>query len=263
MNNLFLGILVLLFGLAMGSFAACMGYRIPNKISTYKERSFCPKCKKQLKWYMNIPLLSYIFLKGRCAYCKERISLFYPIVELTSGLLYLLAFEIYINTEFIDLYSFLLLITLSTAFLITSVSDFLYYYISDRVILITLIIILVLKYIFFGFNVTLQSIISATSMFALMLFIKFCGDKIFKKESLGGGDIKLMGVIGAVLGFVPSLVALFISSILGLLFSLFAKSDDNSHIVPFGPFLLISTIICVYFSNYINYFLEIILKLTI
>jgi leader peptidase (prepilin peptidase)/N-methyltransferase len=263
MNNLFLGIIVFLFGLVMGSFSACMGYRIPNKISTYKKRSFCPKCKKQLKWYMNIPLLSFILLKGKCAYCKEKISLFYPIVELTSGLLYLLAFEIYINTKVIDLYSFLLLITLSTAFLITAVSDFLYYYISDRVVLITLIITLVLKYIFLGFDATLNAVIAAVCMFSLMMFIKYCGDKIFKKESLGGGDIKLMGAIGAVLGFVPSLVALFVSSLLGLLFSLFAKSDDKSHIVPFGPFLLISTIICIYFSYYIDYFLEIILKIAL
>jgi prepilin signal peptidase PulO-like enzyme (type II secretory pathway) len=245
----------------MGSFSACMGYRIPNKISTYKKRSFCPKCKKQLKWYMNIPLVSYLFLKGKCAYCKEKISLVYPIVEITSAFLYLLAFEIYINTNDANIYAFLVAITLSTAFLITTVSDFIYYYISDRVVLISLIIIIALKYFFMGFDAILSAIIAGVSLFALMLFIKFCGDKIFRKESLGGGDIKLMGLIGATLGFVPSLICLFISSIMGLVFSLFAHSDDKSHIIPFGPFLLISAIVCFYFSNYIEYFIESILKL--
>ncbi len=257
------GILVFILGLIMGSFSACMGYRIPNKISTYKKRSFCPKCKKQLKWYMNIPIISYIFLKGKCAYCKEKISLVYPIVELTSAFLYLLAFETYINTNDINIYAFLVMITFSTAFLITTVSDFMYYYISDRVVLISLIIIILLKYFFLGFEVTLNSIISAASLFALMVFIKYCGDKIFKKESLGGGDIKLMGLIGAAIGFVPSLICLFVSSIMGLIFSFFAHSDDKSHIIPFGPFLLISAILCFYFSNYIEYFLETILRITL
>ena len=257
------GILVFILGLIMGSFSACMGYRIPNKISTYKKRSFCPKCKKQLKWYMNIPIISYIFLKGKCAYCKEKISLVYPIVELTSAFLYLLAFETYINTNDINIYAFLVMITFSTAFLITTVSDFMYYYISDRVVLISLIIIILLKYFFLGFEVTLNSIISAALLFALMVFIKYCGDKIFKKESLGGGDIKLMGLIGAAIGFVPSLICLFVSSIMGLIFSFFAHSDDKSHIIPFGPFLLISAILCFYFSNYIEYFLETILRITL
>lgn len=257
------GILIFILGLIMGSFSACMGYRIPNKISTYRKRSFCPKCKKQLKWYMNIPVVSYLFLKGKCAYCKEKISLVYPIVELTSAFLYLLAFEIYINTSNVNIYSFLVIITLSTAFLITTVSDFIYYYISDRVVLISLVIIILLKYFFLGFDNTLNSILSAASIFALMIFIKFCGDKIFKKESLGGGDIKLMGLIGATIGFVPSLICLFISSIMGLIFSLFAKSDDKSHIIPFGPFLLISAILCYYFSYYIDYFLEVILRITL
>lgn len=263
MNNLLFGILIFVFGLIMGSFSACMGYRIPNKISTYKERSFCPKCKKKLKCYMNIPIISYIFLKGKCAYCKEKISLVYPMIELTSAFLYLLAFEIYINTNNVDVYLFLVVITLSTAFLITAVSDFMYYYISDRVILISLIAIILLKYFFLGFEATLYSILYAAALFALMLFIKYCGDKIFKKESLGGGDIKLMGLIGATIGFVPALICLFISSIIGLLFSLFAHSDDKSHIIPFGPFLLISTILCVYFTNYIEYFIEVILKITL
>ena len=75
MGNIMMMIFIILLGFAIGSFSACMGYRIPNKISTYKKRSFCPKCKKPLKWYMNIPLVSYIMLGGKCAYCKKPISI--------------------------------------------------------------------------------------------------------------------------------------------------------------------------------------------
>ena len=263
MNKVVLGIFITLLGLAIGSFSACMGYRIPNKISTYKKRSFCPKCKKQLKWYMNIPVISYVLLGGKCAYCKERISIIYPAIEIVSAFLFFLSFELYLNTEPISVYLFLISLVIIVMFLITSVSDFMYYYISDRVVLISLILILVFKYYFLGLDELISAIVSGATIFALMLFIKFCGDKIFKKESLGGGDIKLMGVIGATIGFIPSLITLFLSSLLGLVFSLFAKSDDKSHIIPFGPFLLIGALMCFYFSEPISYFIENILRITI
>ena len=81
-------VFIFITGVCLGSFYACIGYRIPNKISTVKPSSFCPNCKKSLKWYMNIPLLSYIFLKGKCAYCKEKISITYFLIELTTGILF-------------------------------------------------------------------------------------------------------------------------------------------------------------------------------
>ncbi len=260
MSNSLLGVIIVILGLVMGSFFACIGYRIPNNISIVKGRSFCPKCKTPLKWYMNIPLFSYIFLGGKCAYCKEKISIIYPIVEITSAFLYFLAFEIYLNTLPVDYLSFLLAITLSSAFLITIVTDFTYYYISDRVILFSLIFILVIKYYLLGFNTTLISILSGLFMFLLMLAIKFIGDKVFKKECLGGGDIKLVGLIGVSIGLVPGLFAIFIASIFGLIFALFSKSDNKNGIVPFGPFLLLGSIICLYFSQYLSYFIDIILR---
>lgn len=261
MNNTILGIFIVLLGLAMGSFYACMGYRIPNKISTVKERSFCPKCKKQLKWYMNIPVFSYIFLGGRCAYCKKKISLIYPAIEISSAFLYFLAFELYINTAPVYYLNFFLALILTSAFLITSVSDFIYYYISDRVVLCTIVFSLTIKYIFLGFTETLYSILAGVILFAVMLLIKFIGDKIFKKESLGGGDIKLVGAIGCIIGIVPSLISLFIASVFGLIFALFAKSDNKSGIIPFGPFLLFASLLCLYFETPLNFFIENILGL--
>ena len=256
MNNTMLGIIVVIFGLMMGSFYACMGYRIPNKISVTKKRSYCPKCKKQLKWYMNIPVFSYIFLGGKCAFCKKKISIVYPAIEITSAFLYFLAFEIYLKTLPVDYLNFLLAILLTSALLITIVSDFLSYYISDRVILITLLFSIIIKYIFLGFSQTLYSIISGVVMFALMLLIKYLGDRLFKRESLGGGDIKLMGAIGCIIGLFPSLVSIFLASIFGLVFALFAKSDNKNGIVPFGPFLLLAALLCLYFAEPLKYFID-------
>ncbi len=261
MSNTLIGICVVILGLVMGSFFGCAGYRIPNKVSIVKGRSFCPKCKRQLKWYMNIPVFSYIFLGGKCAYCKKKISVMYPFVEITSAFLYYLAFEIYINTLPVSYINFILAIILSSAFLITVVSDFSYYYISDRVVLVSLVLILVSKYIFLGFSPTINSIISGFLMFLIMYGIKFIGDKIFKKECLGGGDIKLVGVIGCTIGLLPSLFSLFIAAVLGLIFALFAKSDNKTGIIPFGPFLLLSAILCLYFSETLEYFIENVLKL--
>ena len=263
MENTIISICLFILGAIFGSFLSCMGYRIPNKIKTTYPSSFCPMCKKSLKWYMNIPFISYVMLGGKCAYCKKPISLMYPIIEFTSALLYFLAFELYLNTEPSSIYLFLVAIILSTAFLITSVSDFMYYYVSDRVVFISLIAIVLLKYFYLGADEVVTSLISGVAVFALMMFIKFCGDRVFKKESLGGGDIKLMGLIGITIGFIPSLICLFISSIFGLIFSLFAKSDDKTHIIPFGPFLLFSALLCFYFAEPIKYFIEEILKIVI
>lgn len=261
MDNTILGIIITLLGLVMGSFFACAGYRIPNKISVAKGRSFCPKCKKTLKWYMNIPVFSYIFLGGKCAYCKEKISLIYPFTEITSAFLYYLAFEVYLNTNPVSYLSFGLAIILSSVFLITIVSDFTYYYISDRVIFIGLILTLILKYIYTGFTGTFASILSGVGMLAILISVKFIGDRLFKKESLGGGDIKLISLIGLSIGFIPSLFAMFIASITGLIYALISKSDNKSGIIPFGPFLLLGAILCLYFSESLKYLIENILNI--
>lgn len=261
MENTIIGIIVVLIGLAMGSFFACAGYRIPNKISIVKGRSFCPECKKQLKWYMNIPVFSYIFLGGKCAYCKKKISIIYPFIEIVTALLYFLSFELYINTPPISYLNFVISIVLASALMITIVSDFRYYYISDRVIFSSIAIALIIKYIYSGFTVTFYSLLSGIGMLLVFLFVKFLGDRIFKKESLGGGDIKLVALIGISLGFVPSLISIFLASIFGLIFSLLSKSDDKNGIVPFGPFLLIGALICFYFSEPLKYLLDKVLNI--
>lgn len=239
-------ILIVMFfgiiGLVLGSFYACIGYRIPNKISLTGSRSFCPKCKKQIKWYMNIPVFSYIFLKGKCHYCKEKISVVYPIIETLSCLLSILGYLKYGFTL-----DYLIFYTLCSAFLVTCVSDFRYYYVSDRVVGISAIIIFFAELIKYGFKGTMIYVLHAILVFILMLLIKFLGDRAFGKESLGGGDIKIMSLVGLTIGFVPSLFTIFFASSLALPFAIFEMVKKKDEIVAFGPFLILGAMIIMYF----------------
>ncbi len=237
-------IFVFIFGIIFGSFYACIGYRIPNKISIVSPHSFCPNCKKTLKWYMNIPLFSYIFLKGKCYYCHEKISPLYFITELLTGTLFALSY-IYFKLS----PSFFIMLTLISALSVTIVTDFKYYYISDRVIVISLIIIFLTHLQNYGITKTLYYVISALIMLIMMYLLKLVGDKIFKRESLGGGDIKLTLVIGLTLGLINGITSLMISSTLALTISLITLKNNKERIIPFGPFLIIGTII-MYILNY-------------
>lgn len=229
-------IIIFILGLVFGSFFACIGYRIPNKISTVKPNSFCPKCKNTLEWYMNIPVFSYIFLKGKCAFCKEKISIIYPVTELFTAISFLIAYLIYgISGD--------LLITfiLESVFIITLITDLKYYYISDRVLVIGSFLILLINLIFNDFDILKYKLLSGIIMFLIMYLIKIIGDKAFKRESLGGGDIKLMFFIGIIVGFIPSIISMFFASVFGLIYSYFKQNKEG--IIPFGPFLLLAALI--------------------
>ena len=238
-----ISIIIFIFGTCLGSFYACIGYRIPNKISTIKPSSFCPNCKEPLKWYMNIPLFSFIYLKGRCHYCKEKINKLYFITELLTGLLFMISY-IYFGFT----YHFYIILILISVLAVTLNTDMRYYYISDRVIVLSILgEFLVYFYYLTGKEITYQ-IISALVLFGIMYSIKLLGDKIFKRESLGGGDIKLMLLIGLTLGIIDGITSLFISSTLALIVSIIIMKKNKEGILPFGPFLLIGAIIMFIFS---------------
>lgn len=231
-------IFIFLLGICLGSFYACIGYRIPNKISLIKPNSYCPKCSEPLKWYMNIPLFSYIFLKGKCAYCKEKISPLYFITELLTGTLFLASY-IYFGLSI----EFFISIILISVLGVTINTDIRYYYISDRVIVLSILAILGVYLYYLDGKDIVYYIVSAVVMFGIMLTIKFLGDKAFKRESLGGGDIKLMLIVGLTLGIIDGITSLLISSFTALIFSLIIMKKNEEGIVPFGPFIILGTMI--------------------
>ena len=236
----FLGVL----GAVLGSFYACMGYRIPNKISLSKPNSYCENCKKEIKWYMNIPVFSYIFLKGKCAYCKSKIDSLSFIVEVLTSFLFVI---FYLRFGFN--FSFFTSLVLISVLGVTIVSDFRYYYVSDRVVILGLISLLVI--IYFEKEYFVYKIISGFLMFLLIFLIKIIGDKAFKRESLGGGDIKLLGLIGLALGFYPSLISLIVSCSMTLVYYFLSKISERE--IPFGPFLLLGALLVLYFIPNFNF----------
>lgn len=243
--------LITILGALLGSFLACMGYRIPNKIKTTYPSSFCHNCKKPLKWYMNIPIISYIFLGGKCAYCKKKIGLLYFLCELLCSSLFLLSFLIFGFSM-----DFFVSIILICALIVTIVSDFNYYYISDRVLIISSIL-LIIVYLFFLNEVEIfRRVVSAIILFLVMVGIKILGNSMFHRESLGDGDIKLMGVIALGVGLINSFISLFFASLIALTFSIISIKKYNDGVIPFGPFLLIGALLVIYLSDYIMPFIN-------
>ena len=238
-------VFIFITGVCLGSFYACIGYRIPNKISIVKPSSFCPNCKNSLKWYMNIPLLSYIFLKGKCRYCSKHISIKYPLFELLTGILFVLSY-----VKFGFTINAIVSIIFCSMLVIITISDLSSYIIPDSVLLICFILIFII-YLFtyktFAFDHLINGIIS----FGFMYAVKLIGNLVFKRESMGDGDIKLMGVVGMIIGYKKVIISLFLASYLGLPYAIYVMVKKNvNHELPFGPFLALASLIlfCIDFK---------------
>lgn len=240
-------IVTFIFGAVLGSFYNVVGYRLPKGESLIYPSSHCPKCNHKLGISELVPIFSYIFQKGKCKNCKDKISLFYPVFELSSGLLFAISYLIYgLNIEF------LIAITFISMLLIVIISDYQTMIIPDEVLISFSVILLIELCFKNGISNIYINILNAVISFFIMLLLKKIGDFLFKKESMGGGDIKLMGVIGLILGWKLSVVTIFLASFIGLPVSLFILLKNKEHIIPFGPFLSISSIILLLLRMDIN-----------
>ena len=143
--QIFIYIIIFVFGIVLGSFYNVLGYRLPRKESIVFPSSHCPNCKHKLNFLDLIPILSYIFLKGKCRYCKKKISIIYPIIEFLTGILFVLSYHIYgISIET------LIAVTFSSVAVITIASDIRYLVINDEILIIGGIILLLLKKVVFS-----------------------------------------------------------------------------------------------------------------
>ncbi len=238
------GIMIFIIGLVFGSFYNVVGYRLPNNMSIVFPASHCTNCNHKLKFYELIPVISYIFLGGKCKKCKERISIFYPFFELLTGILFLLSYISFgINLKFI------IAITFISILIIISISDIKYYIIPDEVLIvgsIMLIIEFIINTIINKLTLyegIISPLLNGLGAFALLYLFKCLGDLMFKKESLGGGDIKLLFLIGMVLGFDMSIVTIFIASFIALPLSVIFLIKNDNNVLAFGPYLSISAVI--------------------
>ncbi|MBQ4583486.1 MAG: prepilin peptidase [Bacilli bacterium] len=238
------------FGTVFGSFFHVLNTRGPMNESIIKPGSYCSDCKHALKWYDLIPLLSYLFNGGKCHYCKKKISFEYFAVEFSTGMLFCLAYYLY-GPSFS--YELVVCITLFSLCINIYISDFKYYIILDSPLLVTSILVMVFKIFFFDFKTLIIAIVSGLMLFTFMLLIKKIGDFAFKRESLGGGDIKLSFVVGLILGLRLGLCALILSTFLAFPYAFLNLFLGQKKEVPFGPFIISAcAIIYVFLPKFVN-----------
>ncbi len=239
-----LSVFIFIFGLLIGSFLNVCIYRIPIKKTIIAGRSYCPNCNSLIPWYLNIPILSFLFLNGKCQNCKQPISFRYPAVELLTGLLFLLVWLTY-GLAWESLFVMLLFSIL----IIISFIDFDLQIIPDSLIvaLIALGIMHSIYYIIFMNDNLLNPVIgffaASGILFALGLIIP---------DSIGGGDIKLMAAAGVFAGTKLILLALFIGALYASVLAIFllvSKKGSMKTAIPFGPFLSLGIITSVIFGE--------------
>ena len=245
-------IVLFILGCVFGSFYNVVGDRLPEGKSIVKPSSHCPKCGHNLTPLELIPIFSFLFQRGKCKGCNAKIPIMHPLFELLSGILFLLAYLSFKLTP-----QLLIALTFISILLIIFVSDINYMIIPDEVLVVGVIFLTVEKLIIYGVNSVLISILNGVICFILMLLLKKLGDFLFKKESMGGGDIKLLFVFGFVLGAPMAILSIFVGSIIGLPICLIVVAKNSSHEIPFGPLLSLGAIIILLFQINLDKFLSV------
>lgn len=257
--NFIIGVWIWIVGLSIGSFLNVVIYRVPRKIKFKTGRSVCPSCDHQLKWYHNIPVFSFLFLRGKCAFCKEKISLRYPLVELTNGLFYL-----YFYWQFGLHSEFFIFSTISSALIAIFFIDLDHKIIPDVITLPGMIVGLAVSFLPDGIGIV-NALIGLFVGGGSLYLVAILGDFLFKKESMGGGDIKMAAMLGAFLGWQKVLLIFISSAMIGLVVSLgmmmVSEKIRKDRIIPFGPFLALAAVLSICYGDqiinfYINNFLH-------
>ena len=234
----FIDFLYLLIGLILGSFINVIIYRIPLNLSIISPRSFCPKCKKTIPIYRNIPLISYTLQLGKCNTCENNISPIYPIIELSVGFIWLFSSFYFINIY--DIFGFSIIASILVAI---AVIDYKHYIIPIELSITAFIIITIFLCISNSFISHISGLILGTTYLSIILIITWL---ITKRQGLGFGDIQLILVLGLWLGDIRVLMAIFLAAILALLVWLtlsLINGFNKDRPLPFGTYLSLASII--------------------
>jgi len=239
--NLYYLICSFIFGTIFGSFFNVVGDRLPNNESIVKPRSHCPYCHHFLGPSELIPIVSYLIQGGKCKKCHKKIPIMHPLFEAFTGVMFALTYYVFKFTP-----NYWITLTLLSVILIVFVSDIEYMIISDEVLLFGLVLLIIERLCFFGLSNALLALLYGLSASYAMYLIKLLGDHLFKRESMGGGDIKLMFLLGYVLGYPGALIAIVLGSFIGLPISYFILKTNKSHEIPFGPLLGAGALLVMY-----------------
>lgn len=253
-------ILVFIFGSIVGSFLNVCIYRMPHSESVVWPGSHCPNCKKRIPWYDNIPFLSYIFLRGRCRFCKEKISFIYIIVELLTALMFLFIFSRCGLT-----YDFFFYIIFVCGLIVATFIDMKHRIIPDEISIGGIIVGFILSGVKgfhlspFAFNLSplINSFLGIIIGGGIIYMVGFLFDlvyfKLLKKpavegetQSMGGGDVKLLAMIGAFLGWQKAVTTFFLAPFFGIIIGLINLLVKKEHLIPYGPFLSLASIISIF-----------------
>ena len=245
--------LVAILGGLWGSFANVCIYRLPKGKGVVSGRSFCPNCKKLITWKDNIPIISFLFLNGKCRNCKKRISPQYLLIELITIVYFLVIYYLFGITI-----TTLLFLILGLSFIIIFFID-LKHYIIPNILTFPLMIIGFIKSFDPNLNPIfpnfINSLIGGIFGYFVIWSIIYFYKQVRKKEGMGLGDAKLLSVIGFWFGWISIPFVIFLSSIIALLFvipSLIKKSKKLSSEIPFGPYIIIGTLIYLIFESNIQ-----------
>ncbi|OAG27070.1 prepilin peptidase, partial [Thermodesulfatator autotrophicus] len=244
---------VFILGALVGSFLNVCAYRLPKEESVIRPGSHCPHCKTPIKWYDNIPILSFLLLKGHCRYCGKPISWRYPLVELITAFLSVLVYLRFGLTP-----AYLGFFFMVAGLWVASIIDLEYQIIPDEISLPGILVGL-----FFSLynplttpiDALLGALCGAGGLYLLAEFYYF----FTKREGLGGGDLKLLAMIGAFLGVKSLIPVLFLASLVGAVIGIAAAlwqkaKDKRTFAIPFGPFLSLGAIVYLFFASYLEPF---------
>ncbi|GAA0426007.1 A24 family peptidase [Virgibacillus salarius] len=239
--NTFTLSLFFLVGLLFGSFYNVVGLRLPKQLSFIMNRSNCIHCSHQLHWYELIPILSFLCLKGRCSKCSNRISYLYPLIEISTGLLFVYSYLMLgWNSELI------IALQLVSMLMIITVSDLTYMVIPNKLLLFFLPLFFILR-IISPLTPWWSPLLGGLLGVCITMFII-----LISRGGMGAGDMKLFGVLGIVLGYEKLLLCFFLSCVVGAVFGmllLVIKKIQRKQPVAFGPYIVIATLITYFYGD--------------
>ena len=263
---------IFVIGCCVGSFLNVVIFRLPFQRSIIYPRSTCLKCNSKINWFDNIPILSWLILKGKCRFCKNKISFQYPFIELLTGLIFIINFYS-MPTLFNKVPEGFVLImgcALSSIFILLSVFDYKYFWLPNLLtisgIFLGLINALIVDFFidFNNFTYFKYSLLGSVCGYFIFKLLSFFGEIIFKKSVLGGGDSKLVAMVGAWLGVKGMLITVWLSFYTAGIFAicgLFLKKLDGQKKIPFGIFISLSAFLVWIMGNDIfinirNFFIQ-------
>jgi leader peptidase (prepilin peptidase)/N-methyltransferase len=239
-------IVSVIFGAIVGSFLNVCIIRLPKEESIVWPGSHCPHCKNPIRVYDNIPLISYILLKGKCRHCNGPISIQYPLIEGMSALSSLILF-----IKFGPSLSYLFYFLFVAALIVVTVIDLYHQIIPDVISLpgigVGLLASLILPQLTF-LNSLKGLILGGGSLFVVATLYQW----LFKREGMGGGDVKLLAMIGAFLGWKAVILTILLGSLIGSIIGIsiiILKGKDFKYAIPFGPFLSLGAVLALFYEN--------------